>query len=266
MQGDTAAMQRHTEWANGTADEDWMLWFQAQAHAFAGKLQSSRELYRRADAIAERRHATGFQQLLVANEALTEAGFGNYRKAREGATRALGIKADPSGPAIGLAFAFAGDVPSADAFVTDMVKRRPTDTLVNNVTAPSIRAAIELSRNNPARAIELLQPVAPYEYGTGPGTGGAGASVIYLRGQAYLRARQGTEAVAEFQKILDHRGVIAVNPVYALAHLGVARGAALAGDIAKSRRAYQDFLALWKDADPDIPVLQQAKAEYVKLK
>jgi len=162
-----------------------------------------------------------------------------------------------------LAPALSGDIPKAETFVADMLKRRPTDTLFNAVGAPSIRAAIELNRNNPAKAIELLHPAVPYDLSGGPSS--ANFVPTYLRGQAFLRLRQGNEAAAEFQKIVDHPGVAVLNPVHALAQLGLARAAALAGDPPKSRRAYQDFLALWKDADPDIPILQEAKSEYDKL-
>ena len=264
MRGDAAAMQHHAEWATGKPDEQWMLWLQAQAQAFSGKLQNSRELYRRGVEVAQRKHSSGFEQLLLASEALTEAGFGNYRQGREVAARALGIKTALPGPIVGLALALSGDIPSAEAFTTDFVKRHPTGTLVNAVGVPTVRAAIEIQRNNPTKAIELLRSTAPYDLGTGAGA--SNLMSLSLRGQAYLADRRGSEAAAEFQKILDHPGIGVPNPVYALAHLGVARGTAVAGDIAKSRRSYQDFLALWKDADPDIPILQQAKSEYAKLK
>jgi hypothetical protein len=127
---------------------------------------------------------------------------------------------------------------------------------------PVIRASVEVERGNTQGAIELLQSAKPYELGVG-------VASVYVRGKANLRARAGREAAAEFQKILDHRGVIAANlsvmMLYPLAQLGLARAYALAGDLAQSRKAYQDFFTLWKDADPDIPVLHQAKAEYTKL-
>jgi predicted Zn-dependent protease len=128
---------------------------------------------------------------------------------------------------------------------------------VNAVTLPSIQAAIELNRDQPAKAIELLQSAAPYER--------AYPQAVYLRGLAYLRARQGAEASAEFQKILDHKGAN-WGPYYSLSYVGLARAATLTGDAARRRKAYQDFLALWKDADPDIPILKEAKAEYAKMK
>jgi len=142
-----------------------------------------------------------------------------------------------------------------------LAKRFPSATLLNIVSLPTARAAIEIQRGNPAKAIEFLRPAGPYELGNH-----AQFIPIYVRGLAYLRARQGVQAAAEFQKILDHRGVGPLSPLYALAHLGSARAYALAGETSKSRTAYQDFLALWKDADPDIPILQAAKAEYAKLK
>jgi tetratricopeptide (TPR) repeat protein len=131
---------------------------------------------------------------------------------------------------------------------------------------PSIRAAIEISAREPAKAIELLKTAAPYELAQcEPFTVGM-MYPVYLRGQAFLQARQGKEASEEFQKIIDHRGIVLNFPLGALAHLGLGRAYALQGDNAKARAAYQDFLALWKDADPDIPILQQAKTEYARLK
>ena len=131
--------------------------------------------------------------------------------------------------------------------------------MVNAVAVPTIRASIELERGNATAAIELLQSAKRYQYG-------GGFLSFYIRGQAHLRAGAGKEAAAEFQQILDHRGASWFWPVmYPLAQLGLARANALAGDLAHSRKAYQDFFALWKDADPDIPILQQAQAEYAKL-
>ncbi len=160
--------------------------------------------------------------------------------------------------------ALSGDLRQAEALADDLAKRFPQDTLVNAVSLPLVRATMEIQQGNAPKAIELLQPATPYELGRR--SGGVGPSVVYVRGQAYQRGGKGIEAAAEFQKILDHRGVFPTSPVHALAHLGLARAFALAGDTGKSRKAYQDFLALWKDADPDIPILQQAKAEYAKLK
>ena len=132
---------------------------------------------------------------------------------------------------------------------------------------PTIHAQLALIRMDHSKAIEILQAAAPYELGTPSGNAySPGLYPVYVRGEAYLAAHQGGEAAAEFQKILDHRGIVLNEPIGALAHLELARAYALQGDIAKAKAAYQDFLTLWKDADPDIPILKEAKAEYAKLK
>jgi predicted Zn-dependent protease len=145
--------------------------------------------------------------------------------------------------------------------VDELARRFPTDTLLNATLLATARAAIELQADNPGKAIELLHPASQYEFGYY-----AGFVPIYLRGQAYLRAKDGGKAAAEVQKILEHRGTDPISPLYALAHLGLARASAMAGDTVKSRLAYQNFLALWRNADPDIPVLREAKAEYARLR
>jgi predicted Zn-dependent protease len=167
-----------------------------------------------------------------------------------------------------LAYARAGDSAQAAKMADDLGKRYPEDTLVNNYWLPSIRASIELGRNNADKAIEILQAAVPYELGIPLPAPVAGGMLypLYVRGQAYLRLRQGTEAAAEFQKILDHRTIVVNFITGALAHLGLARAYVLHGDTAKARAAYNDFFTLWKDADRDIPILKQAKAEYAKLK
>jgi len=165
-----------------------------------------------------------------------------------------------------LAYALAGDAAHAQSLADDLAKRFPQDTVVQSVWLPTIRAQIETGRKNAARSIELLQAAASYELGML--SGGAANSClypVYVRAEAYLSAQQGQLAAAEFQKILDHRGLVSNCATSTLAHLGLARAYALQGDTAKARAAYQDFFALWKDADPDIPILKEAKAEYAKL-
>jgi hypothetical protein len=144
-----------------------------------------------------------------------------------------------------------------------LAKRFPQDTLVRFNYLPTIKAQRALNSNEPPKAIEALKVTTPYELGS---VGDMTLYPVYVRGQAYLAARQGIEAVAEFQKILDHRGIVLNEPIGALAHLGQARACAMSGDTVKARTAYQDFFTLWKDADPDIPILKEAKAEYAKLK
>ena len=152
-----------------------------------------------------------------------------------------------------------GEIAQAQSLANDLAKENPKDTAINAIWLPTIRAAIEIRKDNPAGAIRLLQAVGPYEAATffWPN---------YIRALAYLRQKAGAEARAEFQKILDHRGWDPTSYLYPLAHLGLARAAALTGDVAVSRKAYQDFLSLWKDADADLPILIEAKKEYAILK
>jgi predicted Zn-dependent protease len=156
------------------------------------------------------------------------------------------------------ALALCGDTNRAQKLIEELAKDFPLDTLLNNVSLPVARAIIEIQHNNPAQAITLLEAASPYDLtGYGP---------MYVRGKAYLQAREGAKAAAEYQKILDHRGIDPLSLFYALARLGLGRAYALQGEMTKARTAYQDFLALWKDADPDIPILKQAKEEYEKLR
>jgi hypothetical protein len=160
----------------------------------------------------------------------------------------------------GIALGLAGESARAARLAGDLGKRFPEDTIVQSQDLPMIRAAIALGASAGAKAIDVLAAAAPYEMGDA-----AALYPVYLRGEAYLGARQGAAAGVEFQKILDHPGVVTNEVIGALAHLGRGRAYALAGDNAKAKTAYQDFLALWKNADPDIPILKQAKSEYVKL-
>jgi tetratricopeptide (TPR) repeat protein len=259
VQGDAAAMKRHAEWATGKPLEHWMVFQQGQTAAFSGKLGEARELYRRAVELAQRDRFTEGAAAIAASQAATEGEFGNPGRARDRTTAALAMAGGVWAQAIeAIALARSGDVARAQAVADDIGKRFPTDTLINAVTLPSIHAAIEIHQGNPAKAIELLRAAAPYEL--------ASFAVPYLRGHGYLRAGAGLEGAAEFQKILDHRGVDLTSPLYPLAQLGLARAYALQSEKGRSRQAYQDFFALWKDADPDIPILKQAKEEYEKLR
>src|SRR5438552_2339699 len=261
LEGDTSGMQREADWARGKTNEFEMLEAVAEAAAFAGKLQKAREAYAQAIESARRGEFEESAAGITARQAATEGLVGNETQARARALAALVM--DRSRPTLffaGLAQAMAGDARQAAAIVDELGKRFPTDTLVNDVWVPTIRGETEINRGNPRKAIELLQVAFSYEAGI--------ASRLvpnYVRGQAYLKARQGKEAAAEFQKILDHRGVCQTSPACALSHLQLARARALSGDAAAARTAYQDFFALWKDADPDVPVLKEAKAEYAKL-
>jgi serine/threonine protein kinase/tetratricopeptide (TPR) repeat protein len=261
LEGDMAAMEREAEWAKGKPNEFVMLETVAEAAAFSGKLQKAREIYRQAIELARRGKFEEGAAGVAARQAIVEALFGNMVQAREGATAALAIDRSRTNLFFaGVAQSMAGDIRQATATADELRKRFPTDTWVNSISLPSIRGEIEIGRGDLAKAIELLQAASPYELGWA-----SRALPNYVRGQAYLKARQGKEAAAEFQKILDHRGVCQASPACALSHLQLARARALSGNTADARTAYQDFFALWKDADPDIPILQQAKAEYAKL-
>ncbi|MBI4481367.1 MAG: protein kinase [Acidobacteria bacterium] len=263
VHGDSAAMEGHAEWAKGKPVEPTMLSVQAAAAAFSGKLRKARGLFQRAVELARRSDFEEVAAGSVAMEALTEAVFGNVRQACDGAAAAVAIGRSREVLAVAAAAqAFSGNAGPAQALVDELGKRFPSDTLLSAVSVPTVRGAIEIHRGNPAKAIELLRAATPYDLGSGPG----GFTPIYVRSLAHLRAEEGREAAGEFQKILDHRGASPISPLFSLAHVGLARAWALAGDTGKSRRAYQDFFALWKDADPDIPILQEARREYARLR
>jgi predicted Zn-dependent protease len=164
---------------------------------------------------------------------------------------------------VALAHALIGDSSLAQALADDLGRSYPQDTVVRYNFQPTLHAQLALSRNDPSKAIEALQAAVPYELGY---LGSLCLYPVYVRGQANLAANQGIEAAAEFQKLLDHRGIVFNEPIGALAHLQIGRAYAMQGDTAKAKAAYQDFLTLWKDADSDIPVLITAKSEYAKLK
>ena len=189
-----------------------------------------------------------------------QAFAGNFTAAQAGARAALALdRGEQTLWTSGLAAAFAGDLHLATTAAEELKQRFPVNTNVVNVEVPEIRAAIALSEHNPAKAIEPLQAAAPYEPGEF-------ALPNYLRGLAYLQLKQGAEAAAEFHKVLDHRWVCLRYQLCSLARLQLGRALVLTSDSAGARTAYQDFFALWKDADPDVPILKQAKAEYEKLK
>jgi eukaryotic-like serine/threonine-protein kinase len=199
----------------------------------------------------------------LADSSVNEAFFGNFARAKDTASEALKLKGDATdldteGTAA-FALALAGNTALADRLAADLNRRLPEGTFMQFVYLPTIRAAEALHRGSLQDAIASLQVASPYELTP------EGALSIYLRGQTHLAAHHGTEAAAEFQKLLDHPGLVISQPIGPLAHLGLARAYALQGHTAKAQAAYRDFLALWKDADPDIPILKQARAEYGKL-
>ena len=266
---DTSEMARQAASATGKAnDGELLLAMQADTAAYFGHLRKAQEFSRQAADSAgragEKETAAGY----YAVSALREALVGNADRAREQATLAKGR---PSGRdmdyGLALALAYAGDASRAQALADDFGTRFPEDTVVQFNYLPTLRAKLALLRSNSQQALDSLQAAAPYELGL-PALSfynWPNLYPVYVRGEAYLAAHQGREAAAEFRKILDHRGIVLNEPIGALAHLQLGRAYAMLGDTAKSRAAYQDFLTLWKDADPDIPILKQAKVEYAKL-
>jgi eukaryotic-like serine/threonine-protein kinase len=260
IQGDHAAMQQQVDWGNAKPDEYAHLVWQAGTAAFQGQLRQAEDINRRAVQVVLRRNLKEGAANLSTGEVLWSALSGNCQQVKQQVSDGLAIMR--SGDSLwnaAIASAFCGDLSQAQALADEYTKRFPKDTLINAIWLPMIRAVIELRRGNPAQAVQLLESATAYG-----GVGGFGPE--YIRGQAYLSQRAGAEAAAEFQKILDHRGWSANSFLYPLAHLGLARAAALTGDTAKARTAYQDFFGLWKDADADLPILQQARQEYQALR
>jgi tetratricopeptide (TPR) repeat protein len=263
-------MAQQVAWvADKSGVEDVLLAYESDTAGYSGRLQKAREFSRRAVASAKRAEEKETAANYEAESALREALFGNAVEARQRVAAALAVSTGRNmqyGTALTLTFA--GDAARAQVLADDLGKRFTEDTVVQFNYLPTVHAQLALNRNDSSRAIEALQNAAPYEAGS-PGSGGAFLPValypVYVRGEAYLAAHQGNEAAAEFQKILDHRGVVQNGPIGALAHLQLGRAYAMSGETAKARSAYQDFLTLWKNADPDIPILKQAKAEYAKL-
>ncbi|MFZ3331067.1 MAG: protein kinase [Candidatus Acidiferrales bacterium] len=269
FQGNVVAMKQQADWALGKPGaEDQMLSLESDTQAWSGKLGKARELSRQDIESASRSEEKEPAALWRANAAIREALFGNTDAARQNAAAAAAFAVgdrDAEAQAA-LAYALAGDAAHAQLLVDDLAKRFPQDTVMQSVWLPTIRAQIETGRKNAGRGIELLQAAVPYELGMLSGSAASSCLYpVYVRGEVYLSTHQGNEAAAEFQKILDHHGLLWNYATGALAHLQIGRAYAMQGDIAKAKTAYQDFLTLWKDADPDIPILIAAKSEYAKL-
>jgi tetratricopeptide (TPR) repeat protein len=269
LQNDKAGMSQQVAWAAGKAGlEDVLLAMQADTAASAGQLRKAQELTRQAALSAERADEKETAAAYQAQGALRQALFGDSVPARENASAALGHSNSRDVLFLSaMAFAVAADASKAQVLVDDFKKRFPEDSVAQFIQLPSIQAQLALVHHDPSKAIEILQPFSRYEFGQS-GAGGLAPALypVWVRAEAYRAASQGAEAAREYQKILDHRGIVMNGPIGALAHLGLGRAYALQGDTVKARVAYQDFFALWKDADPDIPVLVAAKSEYAKLK
>jgi eukaryotic-like serine/threonine-protein kinase len=264
LQNDAVGMAQQVAWAAGRPGvEESFLEYEADTAGYFGRLANSRAFSSRAVASAEREGEKETAASYEADEALREALFRNSTNARRGAASAFGLsKSRDVQYVVAMALALAGDWERAQSLADDLDKRFPEDTVVQFKYLPTLHAQVALVRNDASKAIQSLQAATPYELGD---VGAGSLYPPYVRGEAYLAAHQGSEAAAEFQKILDHRGIVLNESIGALAHLQIGRACAMQGDTAKAKSAYQDFLTLWKDADPDIPILKQAKAEYAKL-
>jgi len=266
LKSDTAQMAQLVSAAMGKPGaEDLLLAMQADTEGWYGRLKNAHELTGRV--MDSARHndaketAAGYQALA----AVREVESGNREQARGEAKAAVKLASNRDVRAVAaLALARAGDAAGAEKLAAELDKAFPVDTLVQRYWLPTIRAGVALEHKDPNRAIQLLKVASTFELGV-PSTLTILLCPAYLRGEAYLMLHDGTRAAAEFQKFIDHRGVVGNFPWGALARLGLARAYSLQGDTAKARAAYQDFLTLWKDADPDIPILKEAKAEYAKL-
>jgi tetratricopeptide (TPR) repeat protein len=205
-----------------------------------------------------------FAAVLFALEAQQDIALGYPTEGRTKVAQALEMSTDVAVRSIAsVDFALLGDAVKSKATIDDLTREFPQNRWLQLTTVPMAQAVTAWQRNQPDEAIRVLEPLRPYEMGTGPS--GLGDDVNYFRGLAYLGRQDGVKAAAEFQRILDHQGVNPWSYEYYLAHLNLGRAYALQGDRAKARTAYQDFFAVWKDADPDVPVLVQARAEYSKL-
>lgn len=260
VQRDSATMQQQIDWLNGKPDDYLAQGWQSETAAFLGQLQKSQQFSASALESAERRDQKDVAAQIAVAAAARDALFGDCARVREQATRTAGNTSRQLTLANAAnALAGCGESSQAQNIIAELTRRSPADTVLNKILAPMVQARIELQRDNAAQAIQLLETTRPFE-------GYALFQIAYLRGQAYLKEQKAAEAATEFQKIIDHRGSQPTSPIYVLAHLGLARAAALQGDTAKARKAYQDFFALWKDADATLPILIEAKKEYDKLK
>jgi eukaryotic-like serine/threonine-protein kinase len=238
-----------------TGFEQIALLEKSSTEAYSGHLGRARQLSQQAEDMAVREGDGGTAGEIKLNAAVLEAQLGNLAEARQLAADAMKLGGQPA-----MALALAGDTDLAMQLVENITSHVQPGSIIRKVTVQRLLAAVELKRGKPMQAVELLAPVIPYEAGWMDSYTSA-----YLRGQAYLDANRGPEAAAELQKILDHRGIVLNEPIGALAHLQIGRAYAMQGDTGKAKAAYQEFLTLWKDADPDIPILKNATAEYAKL-
>ena len=262
VEGDEPTMQREIDWFKGKPQESVNLYYQAKAALSLGQLRRSRDLFERARAISLQKGLEEQAVTITNGQAQFDADTGIDKDAR--ALASLSLHMMPNSPRhnafAALAFARTGDSEEAEALISGLSKLPWLGTDVYNVLFPSIRAAIQLDRKNPAAAVEELRHAVPYDLGTA-----SSGLTLYYRGLAYLELKSGNEAATQFQKIVDNRGVVTTDSYWPLAHLGLARAYAQTGDTEKSLAEYREFLELWKNADADLRILKQANAEYATL-
>jgi tetratricopeptide (TPR) repeat protein len=263
LAGDDAEMERQVAWGAGRpGDEDPMLNAHADTMAYRGQMEKSRDLSRRAADSAVRADAKETGAGWLAFQALREAETGNSSAARQEAIRALDLAPGRYVKVLAaLALARSRETAQSKTMLEALRKAEPTNTILKVYWFPIIEASLALDEQQPAQAIAALEPALPYELG-------GGITVIYpayIRGQAYLAQKNGPAAIAEFQKFYDHANLVVNNVLAALAHLQMARAYVLAGNSSKAKNYYQDFFFIWKNADSDVPILKEAKAEYSKL-
>jgi len=267
LEGDQVRMAQLAASAMGKRDqEDAMLGAQADTEDWYGRVKAARIFTGRSMASALN---NGAKETAAAHQvygAMFEAQLGNSARSRAEVAAALKLAPDRDVRTMGaLTLAEAGDTASAEKLAAALDKDFPLDTLIQRYWLPTIRAEIALQRKNPGQAIDLLPPAVPFDLANPENVTNPCLYPVYVRGKAYLALHDGNRAAAEFQKYIDHRGMVRNSPIAMLARLQLGRAYAMTGDAAKAKAAYQDFLTTWKDADPDIPILQQAKAEYAKL-
>jgi eukaryotic-like serine/threonine-protein kinase len=269
LQNDASGRAQQIAWAAGKPGvEDVLLSAEADTAAYSGQLGKAREFSRQAVVSAGRAEKKETAAGYEANAALREALLGNAVQARQRGDAALALSTGRDVKfGVGLALALVGDGSRAQTLAEDLAKGFPEDTVAKFNYLPTLNSQLAISQHDSLRAIETLRSAAPFELGQ-PGDSSFTPSLypVYVRGEAYLAANRGSEAATEFQKILAWRGVVVNEPIGALAHLGLARARAMQGEVSQARAVYQDFLALWKEADPDIPILKEAQAEYANLR
>jgi eukaryotic-like serine/threonine-protein kinase len=268
LSGDTAEMERDVAWAAGRPnEEDQMLDTHADSQAYYGRMEKARDLARRATDSAVRSDAKETAAQWLAFQALREAEVGNVAVARQAVARALALGPGRDVKVLSaLALARSGETAQSKTLLEGLQKSDPTNTYLKVYWFPALEASIAMAQQAPDRALVALEPSLPYELGATPPIINGGAMYpAYIRGLAYLAQKNGPAAAAEFQKFLDHPVIVQNFLLGSLAHLQLGRAYAISGDIAKTKTAYNDFLTLWKDADPDVPILKEAKAEYAKL-